>query len=167
MKTGKRKMVGPPEGGTPTRYWLRRAVLENSKAPEDWRTPGRSARYGDARFSAVGDPDTSRTQLLLVDVQLVLRGVQVEVFTESLVKCRIDGLVTFQLWRLPDFDRRNRQPNARIPFFGPRQARWDHECVVAILFRRNAGKYGLVVVTRSITFQATDRIAAPIHHFLA
>src|SRR5688572_16619397 len=86
--------------------------------------------------------------LLLVNVQLVLRCFQVEVFTESLMKGGINRLVTLQDGCLADLDRRDRQPNAGIPFFGPRQARWHHECVIAILFGRNAEEFGLVVVTR-------------------
>ena len=113
------------------------------------------------------DSRASGTCLLLVDVQLVLGGVHVEVFTEPFVKGRIDGLVALEPWRLPDFDRRNRQPNAGIPFFGPRQARRDHERVIAILFRRNAEKFGLVVVTRPIAFEATNRVTAPVHNFLS
>ena len=125
--------------------------------------------FADADGAASLPPGGGRPahRLLLVDVQLVLRGVQVEMFPEPFVKGRIDRLVALESRRLPDFDCRNRQPNARIPFFGPRQARRDHERVIAILFRRNAEKFGLVVVTRPKAFQATDRIAAAVHHFFA
>ena len=95
-------------------------------------------------------------RLVLVYVQLVLRRVQMEMFTEPFVKCRIDRLVALEPGGLPDFDRRNRQPNARIPFFGPRQARRHYEGVVAILFGRYAEELGRIIFARPIAFQATD-----------
>ena len=106
-------------------------------------------------------------RLVLVDVQLVLGTVKVEMFTEPFVKGRIDRLVALEPGGLPDFDGRNRQPNAGIPFFSPRQARRDYECVVAILFRRYAEELGRIIFARPIAFQATDRIAAPVNNFLS
>ena len=106
-------------------------------------------------------------RLVLVYVQLVLRRVQMEMFTEPFVKGRIDRLVALEPGGLPDFDRRNRQPNARIPFFGPRQACRHYEGVVAILFRRYAKELGRIIFARPIAFQATDRIAASVHNFLS